>query len=211
MEIRKVKITGINEIHPGDHICNRMSSRLWHHEIVTMTFPSRDMYEAIGFMIHDQSNHKCVLHEAMRIFTKVKNSCNEEIYRIEYQITDQTIRLYSNDEVVERAKMTFNGWERANKNYNLLENNCEHYATYCKCDMHVSFQVEALHKVFFAIGLLKPAAQFAATVAAPYGLAMAAGTLAALGSSALGSTSASGSSFVGISHSIATSHSKGGN
>ena len=50
MQVKKVIITGINEIHSGDHICNLMPNGLWHHEIVTMTIASRDFYEAIGFM-----------------------------------------------------------------------------------------------------------------------------------------------------------------
>ena len=80
MEIRKVKITRINDIHHGDHITNRMQNGLWHHEIVTLTFPSRDVYEAIGF-INNRAGY-CCLQEEMRKFTEVKNSSNEEFYPI---------------------------------------------------------------------------------------------------------------------------------
>ena len=175
-------------MHTGDHICNRMPNGLWHHEIVTMTMPSRDIYEAIGFM-NNRAGY-CALQEDMRIFTEVKNSSNGKLYRIEYQITDQTIPLYSNNEVVEHAKLSLRGWNNANRSYNLLTNNCEHFATWCKCGMHVSLQVEALTKAFVATSLfavaspiLLPAVLLTAGVAGPFGLAMAAGTLAVAKSS----------------------------
>ena len=180
MEIRKVKITGINEIHPGDHICNRMPNGLWHHEIVTMKFPSRDMYEAIGFMNNRAGYY--ALQQDMREFTKVKNSSNGELYHIEYQITDQTIPLYSNDEVVLRAKLALRGLNNANRSYSILTNNCEHFAIWCKCGIHVSSHTEALKNTF--IDKLKPAIRIAAAVAC-CGIASAAVTCVVVGQSSL--------------------------
>ena len=99
----------------------------------------------------------------------------ERLYRIEYQIIDQSITLFSNDEVVERAKFAFRGWNDANRNYNLLTNNCEHFATWCKCAIYVSFQVEELDKTY---GLSIPMARVINAVGGPFGLALAAGMLA---------------------------------
>lgn len=156
-----------------------MQNGLWHHEIVTMTFPDRDIYEAIGFM-NNCAKH-CCIQEEMRNFTEVKKSSNGGLYRIEYQIIDQTIRLYSNDKVVERAKFTLRGWNYANRNYNLLTNNCEHFATWCKCGILVSAQVEELEKTFTTVnfGLVLPISLKGAAVTGPFGMALAAGILGA--------------------------------
>lgn len=47
--------------------------------------------------------------------------------------------LYSPDETIQRAKSKL-----GEKKYNLVANNCEHYAIWCKTGLHESHQVESL-------------------------------------------------------------------
>ncbi|GEM_PF-2061563 len=60
---------------------------------------------------------------------------------------DRQYHLYSNEETVERAKMVARLHERGDGSliipeYNLLMNNCEHFAIWCKTGVHESRQVD---------------------------------------------------------------------
>jgi hypothetical protein len=63
----------------------------------------------------------------------------------EYQI-DKYFHLYSPEETVERAES-----QLGKGKYNLLVNNCEHFAIWCKTGLHKSYQVEEVLKHFARI------------------------------------------------------------
>lgn len=56
---------------------------------------------------------------------------------------DKGFHLYSPEETVERAESQLGKGE-----YNLIVNNCEHYAIWCKTGLHKSYQVEEVLKHF---------------------------------------------------------------
>lgn len=59
--------------------------------------------------------------------------------------------LYSPDETIERAKSRL-----GEKEYNLVTNNCEHYAIWCKTGMKKSHQVDAFLKMLKQLGGVIP-------------------------------------------------------
>ena len=60
----------------------------------------------------------------------------------EYQL-DEDFHLYSPDETVERAES-----QQGKGKYNLVMNNCEHFAIWCKTGLHKSYQIEEVLKHF---------------------------------------------------------------
>lgn len=61
--------------------------------------------------------------------------------KVSKAIKQTCYHLYSPEETVSRAKSRL-----GERGYNLLWNNCEHYAVWCKTGLHESHQVQALLK-----------------------------------------------------------------
>ena len=174
MSMRKVEIRNISEIATGDHICNRMSNGLYHHEIVTKVFARSNTFEVIGFI--SGTAQYCCLRQVVRNFDAHKKEYEGKVYKIEYENSSGRFpQLFSNDEVVERATLAFQGMERVNNKYDIVNNNCEHFATWCKTGVPISFQVDALKLEF---GTYAGIIILAASVAGPFGLLLAAGACA---------------------------------
>lgn len=61
------------------------------------------------------------------------------------EFRDENARLYSPEETVERAKSVIGANEHNFKTkYNLIFNNCEHFAIWCKTGVATSYQVESV-------------------------------------------------------------------
>lgn len=181
VKVRAVAVS-FSDLKPGDHVCWGMKDLLGlqHHEIVTMVLSSRKAFESVGFT-RNQAGF-CSIHENLRNFAEVlKEAVDKKVYRIDYLIEDPNINYFNDEEVVERAKLTYHGVQKdANKSYNMLHNNCEHFATWCKIGLAISFQAEK----FKTMASFTSAAILASSLTGPFGLALAAG-IAASGSSSL--------------------------
>ncbi|MDJ0675101.1 MAG: lecithin retinol acyltransferase family protein [Calothrix sp. MO_167.B42] len=70
----------------------------------------------------------------VRKTTKNKFSCGKDIYIKKHK------KYYSLSRVVKRAKRRLN-----EKKYNLIFNNCEHFARWCKTGKHTSKQIDDAH------------------------------------------------------------------
>ena len=81
--MRKVEIRSISEIAAGDHICNRMSNGLYHHEIVTKVFARSNTFEVIGFI--SGTAHYCCLRQKVRNFDAHMRENARKVYKIEYE------------------------------------------------------------------------------------------------------------------------------
>lgn len=64
------------------------------------------------------------------------------------EINHLNYRIYSPDETVHRARSRI-----GEKDYNLLFNNCEHFALWCKTGISESFQVSNTIRILLEIGL----------------------------------------------------------
>lgn len=126
----------------GDHLavaCETSTIFYFHHGILT----SKKKFEVVHFTGRNKSAAK------IEIIDLLKFMRNRNLYRVNY-----TAPL-SVDETVDTALkfLDENTWER----YNILSNNCEHFATCCKTGRKYSKQVaifidEALKQLIRELG-----------------------------------------------------------
>lgn len=76
-------------------------------------------------------------HAPKKIFYRSELLCKDSVYRNEIIYSgNKEFTLYSPEETVKRAKSRLQ-----EKDYNLVTNNCEHFALWCKTGVSTSFQV----------------------------------------------------------------------
>ena len=117
------------ELKVGDHICWHRPCAIWHHAIVT----------ALNPIMVIQTDGKCVTETALSDVhchskcCKFKKRCCkfcDNLYRINYE------DCYKADYTVLRARKRL-----GEKEYNILDQNCEHFSSWCKTGSPKSSQV----------------------------------------------------------------------
>jgi len=129
----------------GDHICWQRPYIIWHHAIVSRVDPlmvihydkSQKVSEAVFSKAHEVCS-LCCRQSCSRL-------CNT-VYRVNYE------DCYTANYTVLRAKRLL-----YESRYNLVENNCEHFSTWCKTGSSKSSQISivwaSLGKIAVTIGL----------------------------------------------------------
>lgn len=123
------KVKDLNELRRGDHIAWDREYLVWHHAIVTN--------------VHAKSNEVTVIHNSggikdlpnghiasVRVET-IKVNCEQDfLYVFRYDESE----CFSPQEVIERAV------QRLDECYDPFNNNCEHFARWCKSGLKYSLQ-----------------------------------------------------------------------
>lgn len=127
--------TDIHTLRPGDHIGWRRPWLIWHHQIVEKIDSKNGMLLVNHFTSRDGTKGK-IIREWIDV-TEEKG----ELFRFEY---DEEVKAQNTPkQILERAHQ-----RRNETGYNLLTNNCEHFATECKTGKPYSNQVTwALERV----------------------------------------------------------------
>ena len=132
---KKERINDKSQLKVGDHICWHRPFILWHHAIVSSAHPLRiTHYNGEVKVVEIDFNKAAKCHRSCR-------SC-DALYRINYQ------DCYSPEYTVLRAKRL---WEE--HRYNLVEQNCEHFSSWCKTGSKKSSQVTKVRKITVTICL----------------------------------------------------------
>jgi len=116
-----------SQLKPGDHICWHRWYCIWHHAIVTTKTP----YEIK--VIHYNSNLEVEENDTWQVHASECSSCCDALYRVNYQ------DCYDAEYTVLRAIKLKN-----ERNYNMLDRNCEHFSRWCKTGSTDSIQVAIL-------------------------------------------------------------------
>jgi len=165
----KTKIADLHHIKRGDHVAWPRWYSIWHHGIV-VDVP--DGGRELTVIHYNGGVSKLDGHFAsVRLETIEVNPKKEEFYRIDYPAGD----TYSVDEVVQRA------CDRLGEaKYNLVTNNCKHFAHWCKTGRAESEQVRKVADRA-ALACETSAAKTAQEVAADGIEALARGTIGTVG------------------------------
>ena len=130
----RTRIRAMADLKPGDHIAWHQSLGYWHHAIIVNMEQHSTASKLLvieysgpvkagppkfigGVIVEHWINLNCI---------------TEELYRIEYKNSNPP------DVVVTKARTRL-----GEAKYNLLTNNCEHFARWCKTNHHRSTQVES--------------------------------------------------------------------
>lgn len=131
------QITDVTELKPGDHICYPTSYTIpgyktYHHSIVKSVIDGKTV-EIIQFTGKslDKSSGKISKDEE----DLSKYASEGSLYRIDYERVCKPA-----SEVVKRAEEKIGDYNLHWHEYNLLFNNCEHFATWCKTGKAFSSQ-----------------------------------------------------------------------
>jgi len=142
------RVTKLSELKRGDHISFDRKA-YFHHalvwtvtsgqlEIISFTNPDEELIEGFLASLYDRKNPnhgKSAAYIAREVITSSK-FVQEKIYVYDYQKDGSDPEI-----VIRRAGMVLRGeipWD----SYNLTNNNCEHFATWCKTGERKSKQVE---------------------------------------------------------------------
>ena len=128
-----MSIGNINEVKRGDH-CYRKKIPHQHHFIVTRTFLKNKMIEVIEF--NGEKKNQAKVQRASYCLSHVK------LYKVNHENSLPPDVVVALAEVFEEVQYS---------EYNLLENNCEHFAYFCKTGVFVSKQVA--HGTGAAVGV----------------------------------------------------------
>lgn len=125
----RTKVSSLDMIRRGDHIAWHQYLGYWHHAIVVEV----QFYMVRVIHYNGPAAHKGeIVEDWLTIDPK-----REPLYRIDY---DSRFRNPS-ETVVQRAKTRV-----GEHSYNLLTNNCEHFARWCVTGKHCSFQVQSFYR-----------------------------------------------------------------
>ena len=128
-------VTSLSQLHKGDHIANkRLGGLYWHHVIVERVKIERGI-----FIVLEYSNSP---KEFLRdIFSSSENLGIAQVVRSEYQLQEGCY-LIKHEDCLPTEKVVLRAKSRLGENqYNPFENNCEHFAMWCKTDIASSEQV----------------------------------------------------------------------
>src|SRR6218665_967840 len=126
----RTQIRSLDMIRAGDHIAWHQWLGYWHHAIVIEVQGS--LINLINY--NGPSAHKGEIVDEWREL----DPAMEEVYRIDYHRDAGT---YDPKVVVERARSKL-----GEHSYNLLTNNCEHFARWCVTGQHRSVQVQTFYE-----------------------------------------------------------------
>ena len=135
-----------NNILPGDHLRFFCGTHFHHGIYCGDIFYQDHLYQDV--VIHFEGKHK---RGQISLIPYEKFAQNREIQVVEYEKG----ACYNHSLVVQRAinKLGETG-------YNLVTNNCEHFAHWCKTGKHVSSQVNRyLTPIRISLSLIRPGKQ----------------------------------------------------
>ncbi|XP_052076057.1 uncharacterized protein LOC127714125 [Mytilus californianus] len=142
-EVKKIKVDNILQLKPGDHIVyeRRISekSHLYdHHAIVGEVLPEEGKYTVYEQSAPSNKNELKLTGKAS-IKEIEKRFDNKSLYKIDHGKT-----ALSNYEVQKMAHFICHHGSHLDfmKTYNLLFNNCEHFANFCATGQRESYQIQ---------------------------------------------------------------------
>ena len=136
------RVTSLSQLHRGDHIANEhLGGLYWHHAIVERVEIKRGIF--VVTVLEYSNSAKEFLRD---IFSSAENLGIAQVVRNEYQLQEGWYLIKHKDclptkDVVLRATSRL-----GDNQYNPFENNCEHFAMWCKTDIKSSEQVKNLRK-----------------------------------------------------------------
>ena len=138
----RTKITVIEQLRKGDHVMEESPLGYWHHFLV------EKVRRNFAWVIHKTGDQETGMRSLGASDATIKAEVSREkfflsrdqvVYRVEYDIDDQTDGdeiVFSADEAIRRARRRL-----GERNYNALTNNCEHFCRECKTGRTESYQV----------------------------------------------------------------------
>ena len=127
------RVTSLSQLHRGDHIAKeRLGGLYWHHAVVERVEIKRG-----SFVVLEYSNSA---KEFLRgISSSSENQGIAQVVRGECQLQDG-LYLIKHKDCLSAEKVVVRARKRLGENqYDLLENNCEHFAMWCKtCLLYTS-------------------------------------------------------------------------
>ena len=135
-QVLRVRVSSLSDLRRGDHIAFcRYGGVYWHHAIVEDIDHKEDKIHAIeyhsseGFSI----DNKMTLKE-LQIAT---------VGRHPYKFRDQDVYLFKHDNCLDPSEVVSRAQSKLGEGkYNLLTNNCEHFAVWCKTATSSSDQLQ---------------------------------------------------------------------
>ena len=129
------------KLNPGDHLTWHRPLGYWHHAIVVRCSSVLDTTVRLIHYAEPTAESTC----KGTIVEEWVDLCKQrgDLYRMEYRPRS----VYSSDVVIERGRSRL-----GEVRYNLLDNNCEHFARWCKTGVGKSEQVESLVATLKRIG-----------------------------------------------------------
>ena len=139
--VTKTLVARIDQLQPGDHISYKRKLGYKHHAICVSVNKENHTYSIIHYIGGLSQCSKCkssgVGTGASVIQTQENFPSRYPMYRYNHQ------NPFDRPEVINRAyQMLIHSRER----YNLLRNNCEHFANYCKIGDFKSRQADSARK-----------------------------------------------------------------
>lgn len=131
-------VSSLSQLQKGDHIANkRLGGLYWHHAVVDHVEIEKGI-----FIVLEYSNSA---KEFLRgISSSSENVGIAQVVRGECQLQDG-LYLIKHKDCLSAEKVVLRARERLGENqYDLLENNCEHFAMWCKTGIKSSEQVKNL-------------------------------------------------------------------
>ena len=129
----KIDPTSASKFNPGDHLGWHRPLGYWHHAIIVRCSSIADTTVRVIHYAEPTSKSTCkgtVIEEWIDLRKQLG-----DLYRIEYRPRT----FYSGDVVIERGRSRLGEVQ-----YNIFDNNCEHFALWCKTGVGKSEQVETL-------------------------------------------------------------------
>ncbi|XP_063438767.1 uncharacterized protein LOC134719736 [Mytilus trossulus] len=149
--ITPVKVTTRTKIHKGDHII--LSRTLYyHHAIVVEVFkPDKENSDKICLKLIHQTNSAtgAVRDKLRRRGTLAKLKCKTETVDLKKVMICKywgSIQPGKPEKVVERASGALNG-DQHEFRYDVIDNNCEHFASWCVTGRKLSIQIRKVRIV----------------------------------------------------------------
>lgn len=139
--VKVVPVRSCNDLEPGDHVifCGAVYD---HHGIlISKQGESLEIAEATntvsGFLTGILRGFMSIAN--IRVTPKKYDFKREKVCVVEYKYR------YKKEEIIQRAKILHSAIEKTgNYTYNLFDNNCEHFATFCVTGRTFSVQVSKL-------------------------------------------------------------------
>lgn len=135
--VKAVPVFSADEIEEGDHIV--FAGAVYDHHAIAV----EKMSDGKTFRIVEATNTLSGVAVGFSFGKKAKIACSDKTFDFSKQkiwVVVYKRRLYSKSEVSERANRFAEGTDDEYK-YDLFDNNCEHFATYCVTGKQFSIQV----------------------------------------------------------------------
>lgn len=142
----RTQIDDLFQLKYGDHLAFHKTGGYWHHGIFIKIHEDRKNRIKV---IHYNPEGNVTLKDILLCRGKVKEEwidvdpSKQEMYRFDYNLNE----CFSPREVVQRARQRL-----GESNYNLLTNNCEHLARWCKTGKARSSQVDLFKRFCTTLG-----------------------------------------------------------